>query len=75
MELRTIQTFLKVAELHSFSKGCRQLGYSQSTVTIHVQQLEKELQVQLFDRINKTVRLTQEGQTFATYARAVGADF
>ena len=69
MELRTIQTFLKVAELHSFSKAAAQLGYSQSTVTIHVQQLEKELQVQLFDRINKTVRLTQEGQTFATYAR------
>lgn len=69
MELRTIQTFLKVAELHSFSKAAGQLGYSQSTVTIHVQQLEKELQVQLFDRINKTVRLTQEGQTFATYAR------
>ena len=69
MELRTIQTFLKVAELHSFSKAASQLGYSQSTVTIHVQQLEKELQVQLFDRINKTVRLTQEGQTFAAYAR------
>ena len=60
MELRTIQTFLKVAELHSFSKAAAQLGYSQSTVTIHVQQLEKELQLQLFDRINKTVRMTQE---------------
>ena len=30
MELRTIQTFLHVAELHSFSQAARELGYSQS---------------------------------------------
>ena len=69
MELRNIQTFLKVAELHSFSQAAAQLGYSQSTVTTHIQQLEAELGVRLFDRINKTVRLTQYGESFSDYAR------
>ena len=30
MELRTINTFLHIAELHSFSRAARELGYSQS---------------------------------------------
>ncbi|MDD3164742.1 MAG: LysR family transcriptional regulator [Oscillospiraceae bacterium] len=69
MELRTLNTFLKVAELRSFSRAAVQLGYSQSTVTTHIQLLESELGVQLFDRINKTVRLTQYGETLSGYAR------
>ena len=32
MELRTINTFLHIAELHSFSRAARELGYSQSAV-------------------------------------------
>ena len=33
MELRTINTFLHIAELHSFSRAARELGYSQSAVS------------------------------------------
>ena len=33
MELRTVNTFLHIAELHSFSRTARQLGYSQSSAT------------------------------------------
>ena len=33
MELRTVNTFLHIAELHSFSRTARQLGYSQSAVS------------------------------------------
>ena len=33
MELRNINTFLHIAELHSFSRTARQLGYSQSAVS------------------------------------------
>ena len=35
MELRNINTFLHIAELHSFSRTARQLGYSQSAVSSH----------------------------------------
>ena len=50
MELRTINTFLHIAELHSFSRAARELGYSQSAVSSHIAQLEAELGTPLFDR-------------------------
>ena len=46
MEIRNILTFLKVAGTQNFSKAAEQLGYSQSAVTIQIQQLEKELGTQ-----------------------------
>ena len=58
MELRNIKTFLCVAEQCSFSKAAVMLGYSQSTVTTQIQQLEQEFGTLLFERIHKTVRLT-----------------
>ena len=71
MELRNINTFLHIAELHSFSRTARQLGYSQSAVSAQIAQLEAELGVPLFDRVGKTVRLTDAGETFLGYARAL----
>ena len=40
MELRTVNTFLHIAELHSFSRTARQLGYSQSAVSSQIAQLK-----------------------------------
>ena len=71
MELRNINTFLHVAELHSFSQAARELGYSQSAVSAQIAQLESELEAPLFDRVGKTVRLTDAGQIFLDYARAL----
>ncbi|WP_461812783.1 LysR family transcriptional regulator [Faecalimonas sp.] len=71
MELRNINTFLKVAGTQNFSKAAEQLGYSQSAVTVQIQQLEKELQIQLFERIGKRVHLTEKGQEFVSYANDI----
>lgn len=71
MELRNIRTFLAVAEQCSFSKAADILGYSQSTVTTQIQQLEQEFDTLLFDRINKTVRLTASGTEFLEYAQRI----
>ena len=71
MELRNINTFLHVAELHSFSRTARELGYSQSAVSTQIALLEDELGVPLFDRVGKSVRLTDAGQTFLRYARTL----
>ena len=71
MELRNINTFLHIAELHSFSRTARHLGYSQSAVSSQIAQLEAELGAPLFDRVGKTVRLTDAGQTFLGYARTL----
>ena len=43
MEVRTAVTFLRVAELQSFSRAAQQLGYSQAAVTVQIKQLEQEL--------------------------------
>lgn len=71
MEIRNLTTFLKVTELKSFSKAAEALDYSQSAVTVQIQQLERELGVQLFDRIGKNVTITQYGKDFVAYARDV----
>lgn len=64
MELNQIKTFIKVAQLLSFSNAAEELGYSQSAVTIHIQLLEKELGVSLFDRIGRKVYLSESGHVF-----------
>ena len=71
MEIRTLTTFLKVAETQSFTQAAALLGYSQSAVTIQIRQLEKELQVQLFDRIGKQVSLTDKGRQLLVYAHTI----
>jgi DNA-binding transcriptional LysR family regulator len=71
MELRNISTFLRVAATRNFSKAAEQLGYSQSTVTIQIQQLEKELGTQLFERIGKQVSLTDQGEAFIYHANEI----
>ena len=71
MEVRNLVTFLKVTELKSFSRAAEALDYSQSAVTVQIQQLERELGVQLFDRIGKTVSITQYGKNFISYARDI----
>lgn len=71
MELRNINTFLKVAATQNFSKAAEQLGYSQSAVTVQVRQLEKELGTPLFERIGKRVSLTERGMEFTAYANEI----
>ena len=64
MELRQINTFIRVAQFRSFSKAAESLGYSQSAVTIQIQQLEAELHTRLFDRMGKHIVLTVPGGQF-----------
>ena len=71
MELRNLSTFLVAAELLNFSRVAEQLGYSQSAISIQIQQLEKELGVKLFDRIGKNTSLTNEGERLAVYANKI----
>ena len=51
MELRNIKSFIKVAEFENFSKAAEVLGYAQSTITLQIQKLEKEMGVILNVRI------------------------
>ena len=71
MDLRSLNTFIQVAELGSFTRAGEKLGYSQPTVSLQIKQLEKELEVQLFDRIGHTVSLTEEGRNALLYAQRI----
>ena len=73
MELRNLITFIHVAELGSFTKAAEQLGYSQSTVSFQIKQLEDELECLLFERINHTITLTERGHQLVSYAHQIRA--
>lgn len=71
MEIRNLITFVHVAELNSFTKAAKVLGYSQSTVSFQIKQLEEELECMLFERINHTISLTEKGQEVLAYAQQI----
>ncbi|MBO4978832.1 MAG: LysR family transcriptional regulator [Clostridia bacterium] len=71
MELRNLITFIHVAELGSFTKAAEQLGYSQSTISFQIKQLEEELNCLLFERINHTITLTERGHELVSYAHRI----
>ena len=71
MELRNLVTFTFVAEQGSFTKAAELLGYSQSTVSFQIKQLEEELECLLFERINHTITLTERGHELVFYAHRI----
>lgn len=68
MELRHLITFKTIVEKGGFKRAAEYLDYSQSSVTVHVKELEKELKKPLFDRIGRKVFLTNYGTQFHPYA-------
>ena len=68
MENKNVAAFVKAAELNNFTKAAENLGYSQAAVTVQIKNLEKELGALLFDRIGKSVKLTEAGRKFLPYA-------
>ena len=69
VDFRKIEAFCKVCELQSFSKAGEALFLSQPTVSGHVQSLERELDVQLLDRMGRTVLPTPAGAVLYRYAK------
>lgn len=71
MDIKSLNTFIHVAELGSFSRAGERLGYSQPTVSVQIKQLEQSLGIQLFDRIGHCVRLTDEGREALLHAQQI----
>lgn len=68
MDFKQIEAFLSVAKHKSFSKAASNIFLSQPTISSQILSLEKELNIQLFDRTSKEVTLTSYGQAFLEYA-------
>ena len=71
MELHQLRYFCAVAETGSFSRAAEQSHVSQPSLSQQIIKLEEELGARLFDRLGRSVRLTELGKIFLPRARAV----
>jgi DNA-binding transcriptional LysR family regulator len=71
MTFRQVEIFLAVARAKSFTRAAETLHVSQSTLSQHVLELERELGVRLFDRLGRTVTLTEAGRLLEEHASRI----
>lgn len=71
MELKQIETFVRVAELGSFTKAASALGMPQPLLSRHVRQLEVELHQSLLIRNGRGVSLTEAGMVMLEHGRGI----
>ncbi|MFO1444226.1 LysR family transcriptional regulator [Bacillus sp. Bva_UNVM-123] len=71
MDIHQLIVFTKVVEHKSFSKAAENIFLSQSTVSSHIQALEKNLNLQLFDRDGRETLLTPHGERLYVWAQKI----
>ncbi len=71
MELYQLRTFVTVAETGNLTQAAERLFSSQPAVSAHIKALEEELEIKLFDRTPKGMRLTENGSLLRDKAQLV----
>jgi DNA-binding transcriptional LysR family regulator len=71
MTLRQLEVFVAVARARSFRRAAEALHATQPALSQHIRQLEAELGAPVFDRLGRTVSLTEAGRTLEEHARRV----
>jgi DNA-binding transcriptional LysR family regulator len=71
LDIPTVQAFLLVAELQSFTRAAEALGTTQAAVSLKLQRLEAAVGKRLVERSPRAVRLTADGAAFLDNARAL----
>lgn len=71
MTLQQLKYVTTVAETETITEAAKRLFISQPSLTKAIHELEKEMTVQIFNRTNKGISLTKEGEDFLGYARQV----
>lgn len=74
MNIQQLETFYWISRLGTFSAAAERLDTSQASVSSRIRELEAELDVELFDRIGRTVQLTLKGRELLVYAERVVAN-
>ncbi|HTJ27487.1 MAG TPA: LysR substrate-binding domain-containing protein [Candidatus Limnocylindria bacterium] len=70
-DLRSIRSFVAVAEQQSFGRAAESLNLAQPSLSLQIQKLERDLGVQLFRRTSRRVELTDAGEALLIEARAL----
>lgn len=68
MEIRQLRYFLDIAQTEHLTQSAHNLFVTQSTLSHGLRQLEQELNVTLFDRLGRGLKLSQAGAEFRVYA-------
>ena len=71
MDLKEVETFVTVAEYLHFGVAAQHLGLAQPQVSRRVRSLEQDLDIALFERNNRAVKLTPFGKAFLPEAIAL----
>ncbi|NJD38778.1 MAG: LysR family transcriptional regulator [Geobacter sp.] len=71
MDLRQLRFFLAVARAGSFTRAAEKLHIAQPALSIAIRKLEQELDVALFNRRDRQITLTAEGEALARHARTI----
>lgn len=71
MESGDLKIFQAVAREGSITKAAQMLNYVQSNVTARVHKLEEDLNIRLFHRTNRGMKLTAAGENLLQYADQV----
>ena len=68
MEMKHLVAYAAVVRLGSFSRAAEELYIAQPTISLHVRQLEEELQTRLLIRTTKNIEVTEKGREVYEYA-------
>lgn len=71
MTLQQLKYILTVAETGTITEAAKILFISQPSLTNAIRELEKEMNIEIFNRTNKGIIVSKEGETFLGYARQV----
>jgi DNA-binding transcriptional LysR family regulator len=69
VNLKHLETFVKIIDLKSFTKASEELYLTQPTVSKQIVDLERLLKIRLIDRTKRSVELTKAGEILYQYAR------
>ena len=75
MEIKNLYTLKTILEEGSFGNAANKLGYTQSTITFQIRQLEDELGVVLFEKIGRRMILSRAGENLIPYVNETLASF
>ena len=71
MTLQQLKYVTTVAQTGTISDAAKKLFISQPSLTKAVRELEKEMGITIFERTNRGIVISKEGETFLGYARQV----